>query len=73
LSGAQAHYERLDDVQIHSLSLTSMSCSETSDKPYCLVHFSPVIDGDVLFGSVYFAGVLMDGTVIGPTPTKRDY
>jgi hypothetical protein len=37
------------------------------------VRFSPVIDGDVLFGSVYFAGVLMDGTVIGPTPTKRDY
>ena len=73
LSWAKKNYKRYDDVQVHSISLSSIGCSQARDKWYYLVHFSPIIDGNALFGSGYFAAVLMDGTVVGPTPVKRDF
>lgn len=73
LSWAKTNYKRYDGVQLQSINLNSLGCSQTRDKWYYIVHFSPVIDGSALYGSGYFAAVLMDGTVIGPTPVKRDF
>ena len=73
LAWGKKNYKRYDDVQVQSISLSAIGCSTAKDKWYYLVHFSPIIDGNALYGSGYFAGVLMDGTVIGPTPVKRDF
>ena len=66
-------YTRIDDVRIHSISLSSISCLSVKDKWYYLVSFSPIIDGNAVYGSGYFAAVLMDGTVVGPVPVKRHF
>lgn len=66
-------YTRYDDVRIHGVSLSSIGCYSAKDKWYYLVNFSPIIDGNAIYGSGYFAAVLMDGTVIGPVPVKRDF
>ena len=66
-------YTRFDDVRIHSVSLSSIGCYSVKDKWYYLVNFSPIIDGNAVYGSGYFAAILMDGTVIGPVPVKRDF
>jgi hypothetical protein len=66
-------YTRYDDVRIHSISLSPIDCFSVKDRWYYLVTFSPVIDGNAIFGSGYFAAVLMDGTVIGPVSVKRDF
>lgn len=66
-------YTRFDDVRIHSISLSSIGCHSVKDKWYYLVSLSPIIDGNAVYGSGYFAAVLMDGTVIGPVPVERDF
>jgi hypothetical protein len=66
-------YTRYDDMRIESISLNSLGCSSSKNQWYYVVNFSPIIDGNVLFGGSYFAAVLMDGTVIGPVPVKRDF
>jgi hypothetical protein len=66
-------YTRYDDVRIHSVSLSPIGCFSVKDKWYYLVNFSPIIDGNSVYGSGYFAAVLMDGTVVGPVPVKRDF
>jgi hypothetical protein len=66
-------YTRYDDVRIQSISLDAIGCRSVRDKWYYLVHFSPIIDGNAVFGGGFFAAVLMDGTVIGPVPVKRDF
>jgi hypothetical protein len=66
-------YTRYDDVRIQSVSLNSLGCTSEKDKWYYLISFSPIIDGNAVYGGGYFAAVLMDGTVIGPVPINRDY
>jgi hypothetical protein len=66
-------YTRYDDVRIQSISLSAIGCTSVKDKWYYMVHFSPIIDGNAVFGGGYFAAVLMDGTVVGPIPVKRDF
>ena len=73
LAWGTKNYKRYDSVQIHSISLNSIGCSAAKDKWYYLVHFAPVIDGNAIFGSGNMAAVLMDGTVVGPVPVKRDF
>ena len=70
---AKKTYTRYDDVQIQSISLSSFGCSSMKDKWYYTVSFTPIIDGNAVFSGGYFAAVLMDGTVVGPVPVKRDF
>jgi hypothetical protein len=70
---AKKAYTRYDDVRVDSISLSSFGCATARDQWYYLVNFSPIIDGNVLFGGTYFAAVLMDGSVVAPVPVKRDF
>ena len=70
---AKKTYTRYDDVTIEGVDLNAHGCATTRDQWYYLVHFSPIMDGQRLFGGSYIAAVLMDGTVVGPIPVKRDF
>ena len=59
-------YTRYDDVRISSIGLNSRSCGALRESWYYVVHFTPIIDGNRLFGGGNFAAVLMDGTVVAP-------
>ena len=75
---AEAEYTRYDSVEIFSIDLNRYQCS-SPDSPnlrsrwYYNFSFSPVIDGNRLFGGGNFAAVLMDGTVVGPQPVERRF
>jgi hypothetical protein len=68
---AKNEYKRYDGVQVRSINLGEYGCPAQKGHWYYTVYFAPVIDGNVLFGSGYFAAVLMNGTVVGPTPMQR--
>ena len=73
LAWAKKQYTRFDDVRIQSIALNPYGCPGNRDEWFYVIHFSPIIEGHALFGGGHFAGVLMDGTVIGPTPVKRPF
>lgn len=70
---AKNEYKRYDTVKIESIHLTEFGCIRRNGYWYYTIHFSPVIDGNVLHGSGHFAAVLLNGTVIGPTKQKSDF
>jgi hypothetical protein len=59
-------YSRFDSVRINEVTLARAGCGE--GQWYYRLDFSPVVDGNVLYGSGYWVAVLMDGTVV---PTKK--
>ncbi len=63
---AEAEYTRFDGVEIGSISLRPYGCFRNKNYWYYIFDFSPVIDGNTVYGSEYMAAVLMDGTIIGP-------
>ena len=69
---AKGKYTRYDSVKIRSIDLDERGCGSLKGHWYYIVNFTPVIDGNAVFGSGNFAAVLMDGTVIGPQVVKGD-
>jgi hypothetical protein len=67
---AKREYKRFDAVQARAINLGAYGCPTPKDRWYYTVHFTPIMDSIPLLVPGYFAGVLMDGTVIGPTPMK---
>lgn len=67
---AKSEFKRYDSAKTNAISLTSYGCPDQKERWYYVLHFSPMIDGHVLFGSGHFSGVLMDGTVISPTKVE---
>ncbi len=65
---AEAQYTRFDGVEIASIDLNPYGCWRDRYHWYYVFHFSPLIDGNTVHSSGYFAAVLMDGTIIGPEP-----
>jgi hypothetical protein len=59
-------YARYDSVEIRELKLAQHGCSLFSNSWYYVVDFTPVLDGNKLWGSGNWVAVLMDGTVIAP-------
>src|SRR5687768_4050307 len=70
LAWAKAKYTRYDSVEIREIVLASYSCSISQDRWYYRIEFSPIIDGNRVFGMGNFAAVLMDGSVVGPTASR---
>jgi hypothetical protein len=70
---AKENFKRFDSVQIRSISLSEVGCASSKRSWYYLVHFTPILDGSRVYTGGHFAGVLMDGTVIGPTKLKSDF
>lgn len=70
MAWAKERYKRYDSVTIREITLVEYGCSRMQDRWYYRVDFSPVMDGKRLWGSGYFAAVLMDGTVVGPTESQ---
>jgi hypothetical protein len=67
---AKKEYNRFDAVQARAINLGTYGCPTPKDRWYYTVHFTPIVDSLPLLVPGYFAGVLMDGTVIGATPIK---
>jgi hypothetical protein len=67
---AKKEYKRFDGVQARAINLGLYPCPTPKDRWYYTVHFTPIMDSVPLLVPGYFAAVLMDGTVIGPTPMK---
>jgi hypothetical protein len=72
LQWAKLEYHRFDDVEINEINLRKSYCSSLSDTWYYVIDFAPIIDGNRILGSGYFAAVLMDGTVVGPKRSKQE-
>jgi hypothetical protein len=70
---ARNEYKRYESVRVHSISLGEYGCPDQKGHWYYTVYFSPVIDGNVLFGSGHFAAVLMNGVVVGPSQAKGNF
>ena len=70
LAWGKVRYKRYDSVEITELSLKQYSCSRLSEHWYYQVEFTPIMEGNRLFGSGNWAAVLMDGTVVGPIETS---
>jgi hypothetical protein len=73
LTWAKDNYKRFDSVQIHSIDLSEVGCTPGKHQWYYRVEFVPIIDGSRVYSGGHFVGVLMDGTVIGPTQLKNDF
>jgi hypothetical protein len=67
---AKREYKRFDGVQARAVNLGTYGCPTPKDRWYYTIHFSPIMDTVSLLVPGYFVAVLMDGTVIGPTPVK---
>ena len=70
---AKNEYKRYDGVKIEVITLNDYGCMSGKGHWYYTFHFAPVMDGSVLHGSGYFAAVLMNGTVVGPTKLKDGF
>ncbi len=69
-SWARNKYKRFDDVKIGEISLMGRGCWANEGYWYYQVDFTPIMDGNQLWSTAYFAAVLMDGTVIEPVKEK---
>ena len=67
---AKKEHKRFDGVQVRGINLGAYGCPAPKDRWYYTVHFVPVVETIPLMVPGYFVSVLMDGTIIGPTPVK---
>jgi hypothetical protein len=67
---AKKEHKRFDGVQVRGINVTPYVCPTPKDRWYYTVHFAPIIDSIPLLAPGYFVAVLMDGTLVGPTPVK---
>ena len=63
---ADKEYNRFDNVEVYSIDLRRIGCRRAGEHWVYMFHFTPVMEGERLWGSRYFAAVLMDGNVIQP-------
>jgi len=66
LKWGKTEYTRFDELRIQGIDINSSSCGRGQGTWYYLISFTPVIDGNALFGSGYFVAVLMNGKVVAP-------
>jgi len=57
---------KMDDFKLRTISLERVGYGSIPDRWFYRVDFDPVIGDQKLFGSHFFAIVLMDGTVVEP-------
>jgi hypothetical protein len=57
---------KVDDFELQEVALKSFRDSRLPNRWYYVFDFDPVLDGNLLFGSMYYAVVLMDGTALLP-------
>jgi hypothetical protein len=67
---AKKEYKRFDGVQVRGINLGTYGCPTPKDRWYYTIHFVPVMETIPLLVPGYFVGILMDGTIIGPTALK---
>ena len=67
---AKKEHKRFDGVQVRGINLGTYGCPAPKDRWYYTIHFVPVMDTIPLMVPGYFVAVLMDGTILGPTPVK---
>ena len=66
----KTQFKGYDSFEVRSISLNQSGCTPGETYWYYLVVFTPVSAGKPAHGNGQFAGVLLDGTVIGPTAVK---
>lgn len=70
---AKTSYKEFESVGVYSIQLSEYGgCAGEKRYWHYIVSFRPIKNGEPLFGG-YFAVVLLDGTIIGPTRVKEDY
>ena len=73
LAWAKANWKRYDSFGLERIELQTAGCDSSHKKWLYGVSLEPVIDGNRLFGGNYVLAVLMDGSIIAPTPVKKDF
>ncbi len=71
LSWARSNWKHFDAFGLETIALEAFGCDY--QKWIYVVSLAPLVDGDRLHGAGYFLGVLMDGTIVAPTPLKKDF
>jgi hypothetical protein len=62
---AEQKYARFDGVEIREIMLSALGCTSSEDHWFYTFDFTPVMEGQRMYGIGNWAAVLMDGTVIG--------
>ena len=67
---ARAQHPKFDDVEVRDVHLMTASCGRGVSRWFYSIDFSPVIDGQRMFGGNVEAVVLMNGEVVEPRARK---
>ena len=59
-------YPKMDDFQVRSITIEKMGWSSLRNRWYYKIEFNPIVGGQKLFGSMFTAVVLLDGSVVEP-------
>ena len=63
----EKNYKGADSIEVRQISLTSLGCSNMSNRWYYVVEFLPKVNGVPKFEPGNWVAVLFDGEVVGPT------
>jgi hypothetical protein len=66
LAWAKNRFKRFDSVMIREIALVEYTCASQSSRWYYRFDFVPLMDNNRVYGSGYWAALLMDGSMIQP-------
>ena len=64
-------HPKLDDAKLFSIQLMSIGAADVQDRWFYIIEFSPVLDGNTMFGSQAPIVLLMDGKAATARTTPR--
>jgi hypothetical protein len=69
-AAAKAQHPKFDDVEVRDVHIMTASCGRGVTRWFYSIDFSPVIDGQRMFGGSIGAVVLMNGDLLEPRIKK---
>jgi len=69
-AAARAQHPKFDDLEVRDVHIMAASCGRAVTRWFYSIDFSPVIDGQKMYGGNIGAVVLMNGDVVEPRIKK---
>jgi hypothetical protein len=70
-AAARAQHPKFDDVEVRDVHIMAGSCGRGATRWFYSIDFSPVIDGQKMYGGNIGAVVLMNGDPVNPRIKKK--
>ena len=68
---ANSRWPKFDQVNVDEITVTGYDCFQDIGYSYYRIKFTPIFDGNKIYGSTYMVAILMDGTIIEPRKVER--